>query len=317
MARINQVMLLGAINTPPKIAKIKDQYVYAMVYVTVVRGERVIGDKVKYMRSDNPMLMTWDPVMIREIESWEVNDIVDVKGVVATRPIKKSSYCPHCNTKNQYPGAIVYVNPIFCKKRCHMETDNECYQYLAMRREVSNQCYVFGTLCRVPTRRKTGGGTVYTQYQIALNRKFRIKADPEGLRSDYPWVKSYGENGEEDLKRLCVGSEVIIDGFLQTRNVNRHAVCGQALGDDDKPLFFPNGSPVMRTDEDGEFIGCGESYDWPDRALELVPYLHGTEYISGYYTDEDLIAKEKEERLKALSDAGLAADGFDDDSDAE
>ena len=315
MARISQVMLLGAINRPPQIAKKNDQYIYAMVYVTVVRGNRKIGDKVKYMRSDNPILMTWDPDQIREIETWQVNDIVDVKGIVASRSILKSSFCTHCNTKNRYPGALVYVNPIFCKKRCHFESDEDCYKYLAERREVSNQCYVFGTLCRDPSRRKTGNGVVYTQYQIALNRKYRIKTDPPEVKSDYPWVKSYGENGVEDLKRLRIGSEVIIDGFLQTRNVNRHAVCGQECDEKGKPKFFPNGMPVMITDEDGEVIGCGESYDWPDRAMELVPYDNGTEYISGYYTDEELAAKKEDVRRQALIDAGLSAD--DDDESYE
>ena len=106
MAKISQVMLLGAINRPPQIAKKNDQYIYAMVYVTVVRGNRKIGDKVKYMRSDNPILMTWDPDQIREIETWQVNDIVDVKGIVASRSILKSSFCTHCNTKNRYPDII-------------------------------------------------------------------------------------------------------------------------------------------------------------------------------------------------------------------
>ena len=78
-----------------------------------------------------------------------------------------------------------------------------------------------------------------------MNRKFRIQTDPPEIKTDYPWVKSYGENAKEDKNRLRVGSEVYIDGCLQARSVQRHAFCGQACDEKGKVLFYEGGEPVM------------------------------------------------------------------------
>lgn len=309
----NKVSLLGAIIRPPEVGSIDGQYIYATFRLTVVRDPRKAGDN-NDRRGDYPLVMTRDPEVIRDIDGLGVYDIVIVKGVIATRPIIKSSHCANCHATNRIPGVAVYVEPISCKKIASLGSKDECQQYLMEFREFSNQISVYGTLCRDPSRRSVGNRLAYTQYQIALNRNFRIKADPPECRADYPWVKAYGQNAEDDAKRLHVGSEVIIDGFLQTRKVLRHSVCGQAYDDNGKPMFYDNGLPVMKVDEDGDLVGCGETYDWPDPTTEIVPYgPHGTDYVLNYYTDEDLREKEKKEQQRAFESAGLNLD--DDDSD--
>lgn len=110
---------------------------------------------------------------------------------------------------------------------------------------------------------------VVTQYQIALNRNYIITDDPPELRADYPWVRSYGKDASEDKKRLRKDSIVFIDGYIQTRNVNRHSNCA----------------------------GCNAKYDWADKSMEIVPY--DTEYIRNYNTDEE-IEKAEKERLEQI-----------------
>ena len=206
--------------------------------------------------------MSRDPNVIKEMAAWQQFDIVEIKGTIAAKAVGKSSFCQHCGAKNVAEGVIVYVNPIFAKKRGHFQTQDECLQYLTENREVSNMVFVFGTLCRDPKKISPKEGLTITQYQIALNRKFRIKEDAPEIRADYPWVKSYGENAIADRKHLHVGSQVFIDGCLQARKVNRHTVCAV----------------------------CGQRYDWADRAMELVP--HDTEYIGNYYTEEEAEARQ-------------------------
>jgi len=140
-------------------------------------------------------------------------------------------------------------------------------------------------------------------------------SDLPEAKTDYPWVYSYGEQGEEDLKRLRVGAEIMVDGFLRVRSVNRHAVCGQQFDENGKAMVYPDGTPILMTDDDGDLIGCGITYDWKDRVMELVPYA--TEYLNGYYSDEDLAEKEKEERRMALIGSGLAIPVDEDDADEE
>lgn len=300
MARENLTFLRGAIVTPPVVIKEGENYIYALANINVGRAERKVGDKIRYMKCDNPYIMTRDEEFIKEIETWKPNDIVDVKGVISSKHIKKGSVCPHCGMKNTFPGAFVFVNPIYLAKITSCESEREALDYLVKHREISNQVFVFGTLCRDPKKIKPKKGLVVTQYQIAMNRKYRIQTDPPEVKTDYPWVKSYGDNAIEDHKRLHVGSEVFIDGFLQARSVNRKAICGQLMGPDGKALKDEYGDPVLATDDEGNPIGCGKPYEWKDRAMEIVPF--DTEYIGDYYTDEEIEETEAERQAQRIRD---------------
>lgn len=307
LPRTSLTYMLGTVIKPPQIVKNGSHYIYAMAYITVARGIREVGDRRRYMKCDDPVIITRDPVLIREIETWEVCDIVEVYGELRSRLIKKTTYCSYCSTRNRIPGAIVYINPFSCEKRCHLGSVSDCIQYLANHREISNQILTFGTLCRDPSKRRTSDGLAYTQYQVLLERN-PDSSVPPAPRPEFPWVRSYGGNAVTDLKRLHIGSEVFIDGFLQVRSINRHAFCGQEYDGNGNPVFDENGMPVMRIDEDGDIIGCGERYDWKDRMVEIVPYE--TEYIENYYSDEVLAEMEKkklDEVTEAEKDDGVAS----------
>lgn len=297
MARENLAFLTGVVKNDPEIKT--DKNAYAFVYVIVARSAREVGDHRKYMKCDNIIIMTRDETWIEEIKTWKQYDTVDIKGMIASKNIKKSSFCSECNTKNSQLGALVYINPIYCEKRGHVEDMNAALKFLADHREISNQILAFGHLCRDPKLIRPKDNLVVTQYQVALTRKFRIRTDAPEIRTDFPWVKSYGSNAEEDCYRLHVGSEVYIDGCLQARSVRRHAICGQEIGPDGKPLFDEAGDPIMRKDQAGKPCGCGAAYDWKDRAMEIVPYE--TEYISNYNDDdtiEEIKRKRKEQSLR-------------------
>ena len=293
--------MLGAVIKPPLVVKSGERYVYAMVYITVARSEREVGDRRRYMKCDDPVMITRDPMLIREIETWDVFDIVEVYGQLRSRLIKKTSFCQFCNTRNQVPGALVYIDPFSCEKRCRLGSTSECIQYLAAHREVSNPVLTFGTLCRDPSRRRTGEGLSYTQYQVTLDR-YKSGSIPPAPRSEFPWVRSYGSNAASDLKRLHIGSEVFIDGCLQARSVNQHTICGQEYDENGDPICYDNGMPMMRVDEDGGTIGCGKRYDWKVRIVEIVPYE--TEYIGNYYSDEVLAEMEKKKMSEVSGPSG-------------
>lgn len=271
MSRHNLAFLTGAVIKAPTIHTDEEgNYVYGMCYLNVVRGFREVGDKKKFMRSDNPIIMTRDQSILKKMETWKENDIIQLKGVIAAKNVLKSSYCPYCNEKNQADGSLVYINPIFVMTLEHFETFEEALEYLSRVREISNQVYLLGTLCRDPKKISPKEGLTVTQYQIALNRKYFIRSDPPEIKSDYPWVKSYGQNALDDRERLHVGSKVFIDGFIQARSVQKHVTCES----------------------------CGEKYDWKDRAMEIVPYE--TEYLYDYYTDEDIAKREADAAKAAL-----------------
>lgn len=286
MARQNTVIMFGIVAESPRIME-NSNGSYAFVHIIVARGTRPVGDGRILLKCDNPVIMTRNEDLIKEIETWKKHDIVHVKGTISSKTIKKKSICTHCGQKNSFIGALVYINPIFAEKLGHAANEEESLKYLSDHREVSNQVFAIGVLCRDPGKVRSKYDYKITQYQIAIARKYRVRSDPPEIRIDFPWVKSYGENAEEDFKRLRIGSVVFIDGFLQARNIERRNYCGQDTDEKGHPKKDDMGMPVFRTDEKGKAVGCGMQYEWKDSVLELVPYE--TEYLSGFLTDDDLL----------------------------
>ena len=244
-----------------------------MLVMGVIRGFRHIGDKRKDVKIDRPVIMTRNPEKINKILEWNKNDIIFVKGAITTRPRLKPSICPFCKTRNEKEGLVTYIEPIFIEKEFTSADDNSSIQYLNSIREISNQARVAGNLCRDPKKITVKNGPQVTQYPLAVERKFIIAEDPPDLTTDFPWVKVYGTNALDDRNRLKLGSEVFIDGLLQTRTYNQKSVC----------------------------INCNKLYEWKDRALEIVPYE--TEYVNNYYSVEEaaeLEIQRKNDRIKAL-----------------
>lgn len=266
--RHNIAFLTGSVIKQPNVVTNEaGEDVMAIAFINVVRGFRSVGDHRKLIKADRPTIMTKEPELIAKMKEWREGDIVEVKGTIATQKIRKTSNCSFCSARNQVDGVLVYINPIYTRVVEHFDEQEECMKFLADNREVSNQVYVMGTLTRDPKLILPKAGLVVTQYQMAINRKFRIRTDPEDVSADYPWVKSYGENARDDRDHLHQGSEVYIDGCLQARSVQRHKVCD----------------------------ACGQTYDWKDRAMEIVPYA--TEYLKNFYDDEE-IAKHIAERAE-------------------
>ena len=219
--------------------------------------------------------MSRRPEIVSEMKSWNVNTIVSIKGALATRRMMKSSICPECGNMNTLEGTLEYIEPIFVEKHFEAEDKDTALSYLHEIREVSNQVYVMGNLATNPKKISPKKGLIVTQYMIGVDRKYTVREDPPDIRSDFPWIKSYGQNAINDREFLHQGSLVLIDGCLQARNVNRKSVCG----------------------------ACSAMYGWKDRALEVVPYE--TEYLSGFYTPE-----EREENRKRLLKERLEAKGL-------
>lgn len=327
MAKQNVIRLYGRVTSVPKIARNTEtgEYMYAVAFLDVVRGTRAVGDNKQYVKHDGPMIITKEEYMIREIETWQENDVVDLKGIIVSKDITKKSKCPHClddngePTINVKPGTIVYVDPIHVKKIPNFAKDeegnllhpdggwdnDEAEKEILRHKEISNDVYCIGTVIKEPRIFRTKSDVIVCDYQVAINRKYHIRTDDPSIRTDWIWIKSYGERAIEDKLRLMIGSDVYVDGILQTRNIKRKTVCPH----------------------------CGQEYIWVDRSAEIVPYA--VEYGKGTYKTDDVLKKEdfmEAEQLKQIiydklyrkkameeEDSQLGenedADGEDDDTD--
>lgn len=266
MARQNMAFLRGRVVKNPTISINKEtgEYNYAMCYLDVVRGFRQVDDDVKFVKHDHPLIMTRDKEIIDSMRNWKENSIIFVKGPLTTRKMEKTSFCPNCQdengnqTKNIATGNLVYVTPVFVEKLADYDDKQAAVEDIVAHREISNQIYVMGTLLSDPKLITTKKGVQFSQYRLAINRKYIIRTDDPAVRTDWPIVKSYGEQAREDKLYLKYQADVEIDGFLQARNVLRKCKCKK----------------------------CENLYEWKDHTMELVPY--DVEYISGFKTKDEV-----------------------------
>ncbi|MBO4847222.1 MAG: single-stranded DNA-binding protein [Lachnospiraceae bacterium] len=269
MARQNMAYLFGRVHKDPVIAYDNEtgEYKYAACYIDVVRPPRDVGDDIKFIKHDKPMIMTKDKEIIDQIVNWKENMVVLVKGPLTTAQGTKTSYCPFCEEKDGEKhkvvnkGNIVYVTPIHVEVVKEFDNKLEATEYIVENKEVSNQILVVGTVLNDPKLITTKKGIQFCQYRLAINRKYTIRTDDPSVRTDWPIVKSYGEQARDDKIYLKYQADVLIDGFLQARTVTRKQKCPY----------------------------CGEIYEWKDHTMELVPFA--VEYLNGFKSKEEVEAE--------------------------
>jgi len=239
------------------------QFVFAKGRIKTIRGVRRFGEKTSNIKYDNPLIYTVNPEMCQKMATWQIGDLVEIKGALTTKDINKCTNCPVCKQKNSQPGNAVYVTPIHCSVREHGLSSEEAVAKLKDLCEISNNITLIGVVCREPQLYQTRNRSKITSYQLAVRRKFKILEDLEENRTDFPWVKSFGGIGLNDAMTLKKGTYIFLDGWLQSRKFERETTCEH----------------------------CGSSYKWIDWALEIIPYA--CEYVRNYKTIEELKDEER------------------------
>lgn len=252
MARENTVILHGQIQTMPKVYVKDGKPSRGIIVVKTLRRTNGTGGYAgSKLYFDCPIILTRNEDMIRQFYNLEAGDMVDIKGALTTKEVEKSALCPHCGTKNSARGNTVFVTPIFVEKREHALSPEDGLRTLKERSEISNLITVIGTLCRDPEYHQDDKGRDYAQYQLAVNRRLRIREDSPDIKTDYPWVKTFGQQALNDSRALRKSSVIYITGAVQTREIVRTSIC----------------------------MECGKTFTWKETVTEIVPYA--TEYLSG------------------------------------
>ncbi len=248
--KINKVYLYGQILSEPGLSYNENGPFSANMALKVLR-RRGSPDEVarpvnERLLVDTPIIRTKNIAAIEKIKDFKQGDMINLVGVVVTKEILKKTNCPHCGVRNEFEGTIFYIEPIYLRRIVSGLSTEDGFRELHNNMEISNNVYLAGQLCRDLTLYQDGSKSV-AQYQIACNRRYRIKEDPPGTETDYPWIKSYGEMAVENSKALAMGAEVFIDGSIQTREYRKKMVCSE----------------------------CGKEYLIMDNTAEIVPYYVG------------------------------------------
>ena len=266
MSRLNLGFFYGRVHKAPKISYNDEtsEYNYGMCYLDVVRGLRAVGDDLRFVKHDRLLVMSREQEMIENMLTWEENSVILVKGCISTKKMEKKSVCdnPECpQPENWKEGNLVYITPIYVQKiKDYGEDRDAAIGDIIKNREISNEIHVIGTVLKDPKLVTSKKGIQFTQYPLAINRKFTIRTDDPSIRTDWPIVKSYGEQARSDKAYLKYQADVMIDGFLQGRVVKRRCKCKM----------------------------CGKEYIWKDGCMELVPYEGAVEYILGQKSREEV-----------------------------
>lgn len=206
MAKENYVLLIGPVQGSPIINEEKGRAKFAIK--TYRRNNKI----------DYPVINVLDAALIEKVKTFKEGDFVIVKGLLATNEVRKGVVCPHCQEIMRVEGTtteIVAIENINIGKGYDLEAI----------KEISNTVMVLGSLCRdVEFRLLSNTGIPSAQYQLAVNRKFNVKRQ-QGSHTDYPWINSFGKQAEQDALRLQTGSQIFIQGGLQTRNIQKTMTC--------------------------------------------------------------------------------------------
>ena len=284
MGRLNDVRFFGFVTDVPSITKTdNNEYTRGMMHIGVVRSSRYSGesggekDRILF---DWPLILTNDPMLIRQMEKLKQFDMVELKGMFLTRKIKKVTFCKVCGARNVVEGNICYVRPSFLVRRnigSEKYTEKRAVQEIIANREISNNILILGNLCNDVNyfKDKVSGRHIETSvFQIATDRKYYIKEDDPEVRTDFPIVRSYQKQAVKDRDYLHTGSTVLIDGFLHTREFQRKSICSS----------------------------CEQEYEWKDNTIEIIPYIN--EFIANYNSEEEAaeVAAEYERLAKEKAD---------------
>lgn len=277
MARGNMVYMMGKIINKPIIKLDKDGTEFISGRFTLLTARRSKlnekGNLSGVVRSDEQIIISRNPYIIEnKIANLEEKDLVIVKGSLSTREVNKKVRCPWCNKINsQSVGVLVYIDPVTIIKIKSLKNEPEeaINRFLIDNAEISNYAMFFGTLVRPPRYAPDfGGNNKETTIQIAINRKRLIVEDGPEKRTDYPYVKAFGQKAEEYARVLHTNSEIYIEGAIQTREVILERSC-----------FEPD---------------CLKDFKVESTAIEIVPY--SIEYIDD--VDTDILKRMNEEESK-------------------
>jgi single-stranded DNA-binding protein len=234
MAKANYISFLGQILNDPQLKMNQNSEIFqGRLVMKVVR--RFVDENRRIEFSD-PIIVTGNPKVAKMMTNFKKWDFCSMKGVLTTMNVTRSWFCPECEYRNQPVGMYTLITPIFMEKTMDMShafstsderdqlLETEGIKILKSHNEVSNIVHVIGTVCKM-TELYDNGTSATLNFQIAVNRSYRlIEGDPD-VKTDYPWVRLYGDKAREAARVLSVNSTVFIDGSIYTKMVKKKTYC--------------------------------------------------------------------------------------------
>ncbi|KPV44405.1 single-stranded DNA-binding protein [Alicyclobacillus ferrooxydans] len=165
----------------------------------------------KHVGTDEPIIEVLDENLFPEVSRLSVGDAVHIEGEIRTRSATKTLTCDRCST--------LYSTSIMITSIAVGEDGFQILPLIKGHTFSENHAYLLGTLVKDPQVWTTRNNIPKTKYQMAINRK-----DSTG-GADYPFISSYKRLAQEDAHRLQHGSQLFVEGAVQTSVRPRSIVC--------------------------------------------------------------------------------------------
>ena len=178
MARENSITLVGEVSKVPVVFFNEEHQNYRMAFVmkTVRRNGRIDYPHVNVYGLTEQEAKDY-------FKALQIGRFLMVRGMVTTKMVPKKFRCDNCGVITECESLITevisYGRPVCLEGK---------YEALALA-EFANNLSVIGAVCTDVIGRESGSGVSLTQYQIAINRKYRVKEHDGVIKSDYPWIK--------------------------------------------------------------------------------------------------------------------------------
>lgn len=239
MARENSFTFFGELDGSPIVLFNEEAKSYRVTFTmkTIRRSGRTDYPKISIYSLDEETARKY-------VAKLKPGIFVQVRGMLSTKMVQKPVRCEKCGDVSMIDTLqseiISFGNPFVLTEKVD---PSEIVEF-------ANSGTIIGTLCTDIQRKDTPSSSTVAQFQMAVNRRYRVNEHEKGTRTDYPWIKTFGNVADECLKRLHKSSQVYISGVFQTRDISRHVRCNQ----------------------------CGEEIVYSERVGEVVPI--GIEFLN-------------------------------------
>ena len=262
MAKENNVRVYGQLVQDPKFMyRQNEEGISRCIIYLKVLSRYLNNPRSENLLYDVHVILTRNKEMIATMQQFHAGDMLDVKGVLCTREKTRKYICPVCGNQVIKKGHLTYIYPIHVMRVEVLASEQRALHLLREHIEISNDARFIGYLCNAPEYYSDGDTLKRAQYQIAVGRAYRILEDEADRKTDFPWVKTVGQQAENDAKHLTTGSMVYIRGSVRARDLERKLVC------------------------DPENGGCGAEFEVVESTMEIAAY--SVEYIANWKHDED------------------------------
>lgn len=214
MARENSFTFIGQVINVPIVLLNEESNNYRITFT--LRVVRRNG------RTDYPKINVYDLTEQEArnyVQMMRPGVFAMIRGMIATNVVKKPVRCEICGQISKidtlHTEVISFGKPYVMKEKPDPKDISE----------FSNRGIVLGSLCTEVFRRDGANGGPAAQFQMAISRRYRTKDMKTENRTDYPWVKVFGDTALECLKRLRRSAQVYVFCAFQTRDVMRHVKC--------------------------------------------------------------------------------------------